>query len=74
MMSSRLLEVLRNLVWAETKHDVYHLSDALVLLTPSTLNIWQPVSRVQISTMAVKENLMVACGTCTNVWLDTQLV
>ncbi|XP_029123871.1 uncharacterized WD repeat-containing protein C2A9.03 isoform X2 [Elaeis guineensis] len=74
--------MLRNLLWATTKHDVYMMQNYSVMHWSSlrqrskeVLNVAgqivpaerrgssvQPVSRVQISTMAVKDNLMVAGG------------
>ncbi|XP_050943519.1 uncharacterized WD repeat-containing protein C2A9.03 isoform X2 [Cucumis melo] len=75
--------VLRNLLWATSKHDVYLMQNYSVLHWSSllrrskeVLNVAKPVvptlklpglmsqslSRVQISTMAVKENLVVAGG------------
>ncbi|MED6219038.1 hypothetical protein PIB30_032169 [Stylosanthes scabra] len=75
--------MLRNLLWATSKHDVYLMQNYSVMHWSSLLQrgkevlnvakpivptlgrpglLAQPVSRVQISTMAVKENLMVAGG------------
>ncbi|XP_038975864.1 uncharacterized WD repeat-containing protein C2A9.03-like isoform X2 [Phoenix dactylifera] len=75
--------MLRNLLWATTKHDVYMMQNYSVMHWSSlrqrskeVLNVAgqiaptkrsrgssvQPVSRVQVSTMAVKDNLMVAGG------------
>ncbi|KAL5190526.1 putative WD repeat-containing protein [Glycine soja] len=75
--------MLRNLLWATSKHDVYFMQNysvmhwsALLRRGKEVLNVTkpiiptlkrpgflaQPVSRVQISTMTVKENLMVAGG------------
>ncbi|KAH1245261.1 putative WD repeat-containing protein C2A9.03 [Glycine max] len=75
--------MLRNLLWATSKHDVYLMQNysvmhwsALLQRSKEVLNVAkpiiptlthpgflaQPVSRVQISTMTVKENLMVAGG------------
>ncbi|XWS21531.1 hypothetical protein CRYUN_Cryun30bG0062200 [Craigia yunnanensis] len=74
---------LRNLLWATSKHDVYHMQNfsvmhwsSLIRNSKEVLNVAKPIvpslkrpgllsqqlSRVQISTMAVKENLMVAGG------------
>ncbi|KAK7410543.1 hypothetical protein VNO78_01393 [Psophocarpus tetragonolobus] len=75
--------MLRNLLWATTKHDVYLMQNYSVMhwsallrrgkevlnvakpITPTLKRpgcLAQPVSRVQISTMTVKENLLVAGG------------
>ncbi|OMO94267.1 hypothetical protein COLO4_16435 [Corchorus olitorius] len=75
--------LLRNLLWATSKHDVYLMQNYSVMHWSSllrkgkeVLNVAKPIvpslnrpgllsqqlSRVQISTMAVKENLMVAGG------------
>ncbi|KAL2339887.1 hypothetical protein Fmac_007827 [Flemingia macrophylla] len=75
--------ILRNLLWATSKHDVYLMQNYSVMHWSSVLRrgkevlnvakpiiptlkrpgfLAQPVSRVQISTMTVKENLMVAGG------------
>ncbi|XP_038717521.1 uncharacterized WD repeat-containing protein C2A9.03-like isoform X2 [Tripterygium wilfordii] len=77
--------MLRNLLWATSKHDVYLMQNYSVMHWSSmlrrgeeVLNVAKPIvptlkrpgllsqppslSRVQISTMAVKENLMVAGG------------
>ncbi|XP_068480057.1 uncharacterized WD repeat-containing protein C2A9.03 isoform X4 [Phaseolus vulgaris] len=75
--------MLRNLLWATSKHDVYLMQNYSVMhwsavlrrgkevlnvakpIVPSLKRpgfLAQPVSRVQISTMIVKENLMVAGG------------
>ncbi|MBA0868255.1 hypothetical protein Goshw_010898, partial [Gossypium schwendimanii] len=75
-----LMMLLRNLLWATSKHDVYLMQNYSVMHWSSllrkgkeVLNVAKPIvpnlkrqsqqlSRVQISTMAVKENLMVAGG------------
>ncbi|GER55678.1 transducin/WD40 repeat-like superfamily protein [Striga asiatica] len=75
--------MLRNLLWATSKHDVYLTQNYSVMHWSSLLRrgkevlnvakpivsslknpgcLTQPLSRVQISTMTVKENLMVAGG------------
>ncbi|PQM34476.1 putative WD repeat-containing protein C2A9.03 isoform X3 [Prunus yedoensis var. nudiflora] len=75
--------MLRNLLWATSKHDVYLMQNFSVMHWSSLLRrgkevlnvskpilptekrpglLAQPLSRVQISTMAVKENLLVAGG------------
>ncbi|KAK9270989.1 hypothetical protein L1049_026577 [Liquidambar formosana] len=75
--------MLRNLLWATSKHDVYLMQNYSVMHWSSLLrrgkevlnvakpivptlkypgSLAQPLSRVQISTMTVKENLMVAGG------------
>ncbi|XP_012838914.1 PREDICTED: uncharacterized WD repeat-containing protein C2A9.03 isoform X2 [Erythranthe guttata] len=75
--------VLRNLLWATSKHDVYLMQNYSVMHWSSllrrgkeVLNVAKPIiptlkypgcsaeplSRVQISTMSVKDNLMVAGG------------
>ncbi|KAK7282797.1 hypothetical protein RIF29_11861 [Crotalaria pallida] len=75
--------MLRNLLWATSKHDVYLVQNysvmhwsALLRRGKEVLNVakpivptvkhlgfvLQPVSRVQVSTMTVKENLIVAGG------------
>ncbi|KAI4337716.1 hypothetical protein L6164_016098 [Bauhinia variegata] len=75
--------MLRNLLWATSKHDVYLMQNYSVMHWSSLLrrgkevlnvakpivptlkrpgSLAQPLSRVQVSTMAVKENLMVAGG------------
>eukprot|EP00268_Persea_americana_P002323 TRINITY_DN106_c0_g1_i1.p1 TRINITY_DN106_c0_g1~~TRINITY_DN106_c0_g1_i1.p1 ORF type:complete len:316 (-),score=46.78 TRINITY_DN106_c0_g1_i1:738-1685(-) len=75
--------MLRNLLWATSKHDVYLMQNYSVMhwssllrrgrevinvagpITPNLRHcgsIAQSLSRVQISTMAVKDNLMVAGG------------
>ncbi|XP_050880548.1 uncharacterized WD repeat-containing protein C2A9.03 isoform X2 [Lathyrus oleraceus] len=75
--------MLRNLLWATSKHDVYLMQNysvmhwsSLLRRSKEVLNVAKPIiptlkkhsglahpiSRVQISTMAVKENLMVAGG------------
>ncbi|CBI19139.3 unnamed protein product, partial [Vitis vinifera] len=77
------LDILRNLLWATSKHDVYLMQNYSVMHWSSllrrgkeVLNVAKPIvstlkcpgslgqslSRVQISTMTVKENLMVAGG------------
>ncbi|KAL0313963.1 UNVERIFIED_CONTAM: putative WD repeat-containing protein C2A9.03 [Sesamum angustifolium] len=76
-------ELLRNLLWATSKHDVYLMQNYSVMhwssllrrgkevlnvakpITPTLKNpgcLAQTLSRVQISTMTVKDNLMVAGG------------
>ncbi|KAK6130647.1 hypothetical protein DH2020_035622 [Rehmannia glutinosa] len=75
--------MLRNLLWATSKHDVYLMQNYSVMHWSSLLRrgkevlnvakpivptlkypgcLAQPLSRVQISTMTVKDNLMVAGG------------
>ncbi|XP_074262997.1 putative WD repeat-containing protein C2A9.03 isoform X2 [Silene latifolia] len=75
--------MLRNLLWATSKHDVYLLQNYSVMhwsalrrnttevlnaarpIVPTTefsRSFPQPLSRVQISTMSVKDNLLVAGG------------
>jgi hypothetical protein len=75
--------MLRNLVWATSKHDVYFMNNyslmhwsSLLQRGKEVLNVAKPivpsmkqhgslsqsVSRVQISTMAVKDDLIVAGG------------
>ncbi|XP_050375911.1 uncharacterized WD repeat-containing protein C2A9.03 isoform X2 [Argentina anserina] len=75
--------MLRNLLWATSKHDVYLMQNFSVMHWNSLLRrgtevlnvakpivptekrlglLARPLSRVQISTMAVKENLLVAGG------------
>ncbi|KAJ6412779.1 hypothetical protein OIU84_005763 [Salix udensis] len=75
--------MLRNLLWATSKHDVYLMQNYSVMHWSSllrrgkeVLNVAKPIaptrqrpgllsdslSRVQISTMTVKDNLMVAGG------------
>ncbi|XP_024930565.1 uncharacterized WD repeat-containing protein C2A9.03 isoform X2 [Ziziphus jujuba] len=84
-LSSRrdVVNMLRNLLWATSKHDVYLMQNYSVMHWSSmlrrgkeVLNVAKPImptlkrpgllppslSRVQISTMAVKENLLVAGG------------
>ncbi|KAL3619720.1 hypothetical protein CASFOL_034632 [Castilleja foliolosa] len=76
-------DMLRNLLWATSKHDVYLMQNYSVMHWSSLLRKGkevlnaakpvvptlkypgcsaQPLSRVQISTMTVKDNLMVAGG------------
>ncbi|KAJ4701304.1 Transducin/WD40 repeat protein [Melia azedarach] len=75
--------MLRNLLWATSKHDVYLMQNysvmhwsSLLRRSKEVLNVAKPIvptldrpgllaqslNRVQISTMAVKENLLVAGG------------
>ena len=75
--------MLRNLLWATSKHDVYLMQNFSVMHWNSLLRrgtevlnvakpivptekqhglLARPLSRVQISTMAVKEDLLVAGG------------
>ncbi|XP_051126494.1 uncharacterized WD repeat-containing protein C2A9.03-like isoform X2 [Andrographis paniculata] len=80
---TRSFHMLRNLLWATSKHDVYLMQNYSVMHWSSLLRkskevlnvakpitptlkypgcLAQPLSRVQISTMTVKDNLMVAGG------------
>lgn len=77
------MHMLRNLLWATSKHDVYLMQNYSVMHWSSLLrrskevlnvagpivptmnhrgSLSQTISRVQISTMSVKDNLMVAGG------------
>ncbi|CAE5964526.1 unnamed protein product [Arabidopsis arenosa] len=82
-LKETFVNMLRNLVWATSKHDVYFMNNyslmhwsSLLQRGKEVLNVAKPivptmkqhgslsqsVSRVQISTMAVKDDLIVAGG------------